>query len=242
MLAIILKKTQVAESGEIVALFSREQGKFRASARAAKSAKSKLAFGLQPLFESDIEITSGRGMPVITGVKVIDAHPGLRESAEGITSGLLAAEFILKATADEQANSALYDLFSSFLKHLSSLGRTSILGESKALWKFVVAALATLGFGVDMQRCVICGAEVANVADDVQFSMRLGGIVCESCAAHAAADAVKISPEARDFFQQSADFSAADVHPAKTAEVRRIAEGFSSYILERDLKASRFVV
>jgi DNA repair protein RecO len=241
MKVIILKKTQVAESGEIVALFSREYGKMRASARAAKSAKSKLAFGLQPLFESDIEIASGRGMGVITGVKVIDAHGGLRESSEGIAAGLLAAEFILKATPDEQPNAALYDLLSQFLKHVSSQGATYMLNDSKAIWKFIASALATLGFGTDMHHCVICGADIQS-QEAVQFSMRLGGVVCTVCSAHAAADSVPLSPAARDFFAQPADFGAADDHPAAAAEVRRIAEGFSAYILERDLKASRFVV
>lgn len=241
MQAIILKKTQVAESGEIVALFSREQGKMRLSARAAKSAKSKLAFGLQPLFESEIEASSGRAMPIITGVKIIDAHAGLRESGEGIAAGLLAAEFILKATADEQANSNLYDLFSAFLKHVSKIGSTYMLGDSKAIWKFMVSGLGALGFGIDMQRCVVCGAALAE-EDEVQFSLRLGGAVCLRCAAHAAADAIPLHPVARNFFAQNVDFDAADLHLASTLEVRKIAESFVAYILERDLKASRFVV
>jgi DNA repair protein RecO (recombination protein O) len=241
MLAIILKKSQIAESGEIVALFSREFGKMRVSARSAKLAKSKLAFGLQPLFESDIEIASGRGMGVITGVKIIDAHAGLRESAEGIVAGLLAAEFILKATPDEQPNTALYDLLSDFLKYVASLSARYMLNDSKAIWKFMMSALAVLGFGADMQRCVICSSDIA-ANEPAQFSMRLGGVVCATCAVHAAADSVMLSPEARDFFAQPANFTQIDEHSAATAEIRRIAEGFSSYILERDLKASRFVV
>jgi DNA repair protein RecO (recombination protein O) len=243
--AIILKKHQFAESNEVITLFSREAGKLRAVAKASKSAKSKLAFGLQPLFKVEIDLAAGKNMQTVTGVKVLQAYAGIRESSTKIAAALSACEFVMKATADEHANQELFDLLDSYLDYLSERAGEN---TNKSLWKFIFLALGSLGFAAQMQDCVICHSPIPP--GNSHFSFRLGGLVCDNCVSRAAADAVNISAEARNFFaadlpshptQSNNIFTTADSHPVLENQVRAIAENYSTHILERELKAPRFL-
>lgn len=245
MQAIILKKHQFAETNEIITLFSREAGKLRAVAKASKSAKSKLAFGLQPLFKVEIDLAAGKNMQTVTGVKVLQAYTGIRESSGKIAAALSACEFVMKATADEHPNSELFDLLDNYLDHLSERSAES---TNKSLWKFIFLALGTLGFAAQMQDCVICHSPIPK--GNSHFSFRLGGLICDDCVTRAAADAVNISAEARDFFATELPanptlsnniFAAADSHPVPENQARAIAENYSTHILERELKAPHFL-
>jgi recombinational DNA repair protein (RecF pathway) len=278
--AIILKKHQFAETNEVITFFSRESGKSRVVAKASKSAKSKLAFGLQPLFLVELDLVSGKNMPTVTGVKVLRTYSGIRESSSKIAAALSACEFILKATADEHPNGDLFDLLNNYLGYLSerapqtetSIIETTVQNQTtnknqttskshitnKSLWKFIFLALGTLGFAAQMRDCVICHKLIPS-QNNSHFSFRLGGLICDSCASRAAADAVRISAATRDFFTQSQTqisqnqnaptqnqtqtniFEEAENHPAAENEVRAIAENYSSYILERELKAPSFL-
>jgi DNA repair protein RecO (recombination protein O) len=246
MRAIILKKTQFAETNEVVAFYSREKGKMRAMARATKSAKSKLAFGLQSLFLTELELVEGRGnAPTITGVKVLDAHAGLRGSSEKIATVFIATELILKATADEQPNEKLFDLFSDFLSYVST---TEFAGDKiKSIWRFIFDLLSLIGFKAQLDECVICGKKIAGETK-LNFSSKLGGVVCSDCFDKiAAVDTVPISESARVTLNSTqlsniAVFEYVDKGSATDKELRILAENFVNYILERDLKAPKFLV
>jgi DNA repair protein RecO (recombination protein O) len=251
--AIILKKHQFAETNEVVTLFSREVGKLRAVAKASKSVKSKLAFGLQQLFKVEIDLAAGKNMQTITGVKVLQAYAGIRESSGKIAAALSACEFVMKATADEHPNSELFDLLNNYLDYLSERpAQTETTAQTqttnKSLWKFIFLALGTLGFAAQMQYCVICHSPIPQ--GNSHFSFRLGGLICDNCVSRVAADAVNIPAAARDFFAavlpasptlNNNIFAAADSHPVPENQVRAIAENYSTHILERELKAPRFL-
>jgi len=246
MRAIILKKTQFAETNEVVAFYSREKGKMRAIAKATKSAKSKLAFGLQSLFLTELELVEGRGnISTITGVKVLDAHAGLRENSEKITTAFIAAELILKATADEQPNEKLFDLFSDFLSYISVMDLAD--NKIKSIWRFIFDLLSLIGFKAQLDECVICGKKISGETK-LNFSSILGGVICPDCFDKiAAVDTIPISENARitlNSIQPSnvAVFEYVDKGPATDKELRLLAENFVNYILERDLKAPKFLV
>ena len=126
MQAIILKKTPFSEANEVVSMFSRELGKVRAVARAVKSPKSKMAFALQPLFLSEIELLPAKNMPSIIGVKQLDTFKNIQNDLNKIYAAMFGAELMLKSTADEQPNEKLFDLYLNFLQHLDrEIGRAS---------------------------------------------------------------------------------------------------------------------
>ncbi len=243
MRAIILKKTPLAENSEIVAMYSREFGKIRGVARAVKLPKSKLAFALQNLFCSEIEIAPSKSMPIITGAKPLAVFRRLREDLEKVKPALYAAELILKSTADEQPNAALFDLLESFYSHLDK----SASGAAHAcVYFFSFSALALAGYAIDARKCASCSREIFN-ADKISFSSHKGGFLCTECAMKFSS-ARAVTPELYKLFADNygQDFSAQDqAFSARAAQknrvqLRAIAKDFAEYILERDLKTSSF--
>src|SRR5665213_380175 len=109
MLAVVLKKNVFAEGSEVVTLYSRDEGKVRAVARSVKSSKSKLSFGLQDLFLSDVEVSVSRrsgSMGTVTGVKPVNTFMHMRESDVAVHLALFATELLLKATPDHEPQPA----------------------------------------------------------------------------------------------------------------------------------------
>ncbi len=119
MQAFILKKTQFGETNEVITFYSREQGKFRAAAKAVKSPKSRLAFALQPLYLTEIDLLPAKNMPLVIGVKQIGSFKNISQNLNAVYPAMYATEILLRSTADEQPNPELFDLYKSFLNHLN---------------------------------------------------------------------------------------------------------------------------
>lgn len=237
--AIILKKNIFSEGNEIVTMYSRELGKVRGVARAVKKIQSKLAFGLQSLFYSKVEIAQGRGKLMIIGAKPINTFLRLRENLNAINAALFGAEVLLKATADEQSNIELFDYFLKYLEHLDQEA-----AAPHACWNFFgLHVLALTGYKLNMASCAACGSGLSVADPQFFFSNRKGGFICSNCAqrtadSKAASSALytalaKLKPE---------DFTEQDAAQVPKSELSSLALSFMQHILERDFKSSRYLV
>ncbi len=146
MQAFILKKTQFGETNEVVTLYSRDQGKFRAVAKAVKSPKSRLAFALQPLYLTDVELLPSKNMQLIVGVKQVSSFKNINENLGAIYPAMYATEILLKSTADEQPNSELFDLYKKFLEHLDS---SAAQPDHLCVDSFALKAMALNGYALN---------------------------------------------------------------------------------------------
>lgn len=267
MHSIILKKSPFAEGNEVVTLYTREAGKVRGVARSVKFFKSRLAFGLQELFYSDLDLARTKNIFSIIGARPINAFRNLRESEANINQSLHATELILKSTADEQPNQKLFDYYLSFLKHLDQ----SRHAAHPCLDFFVLKVLALVGYGINLKFCAVCGDRLADSGGDgggdggadasgggpagasagagvatsqQYFSGRLCGFVCANCARTKVYDHKKIPEAAYSFLLDNfdLDFDNQDTNPRISSQLHYVAESFATHILERDLKSSRFLL
>jgi DNA repair protein RecO (recombination protein O) len=236
MQAIILKKSVFFEGNEIVVMYTRDNGKLRAVARSVKSAKSKLAFGLQTLFHSDVELTMGKKMPTITGVRTIDTFMNFRERLEVSYLAFFASELILKSTVDEEPNPALFDFFLSYLKHLDQEE-----GEHFCLSAFVFQVLTLNGYGITADKCAVCEKGLGEESL-LSFSNRKSGFLCQECTARTS-DARTVSKNSwqfcsiNEFLEQ--DRSLLPVGDKQA--LGKVAQDFATYILERNLNAAKYI-
>lgn len=246
MQAVILKKNLFSEGNEIITLYSREFGKVRGVARSVKSPKSKLAFALQNLFYIEAELAPSKNLSVIKGARTIEVFKNIRDDLLKVNYALYAAELILKCTADEQPNALLFDLLINFLRHLDQ--DPDIKNHCCADF-FIFEALALCGYKIEPKTCVLCQRMVAMPGEDVFFSSAKGGFICNQCASKFAA-LHKIKPEVYSLFleyydkrfkEQDVACMALDKWQICAGEMHKLAMDFSSYILERDLKAGQFL-
>lgn len=234
MQAIILKKNIFSEGNEIITMYSRELGKIRAVAKAVKSPKSRLSFGLQNLFLTDVDVLISKKLSTIKGVKALETFPNIYSDEQNILLALYATEIILKSTPDEEKNENLFDLYLNFLRHLNTRQDS---GHGPCADVFVLEALAESGYALSVEKCAVCGRHVDGA--EAHFSNRNGGLICAECA-RKVTDARPVSELAAAILRQTppADFCSADSSGVNGAELHKLADNFAAYILERDLNAS----
>ena len=238
MKAIILKKNLFSEGNEILTMYTRELGKVRAVARSVKSPKSKLAYALQTLFFTELEMLPNKKLAAITGVKPLDVFQNIYANPQKVAYAMYATEVLLKSTADEEENTEIFDLFLELLRHVD---RSKHL-KHVCVDIFVLELLALSGYALTVHSCVLCAKKLT---EDISFSNRKGGFVCKDCALKVS-DASRVSEPVYLLIAKHAnlkstqeDFEEIDNGALEFAgEVHRITESFAKHILERDLNTS----
>ncbi len=236
MRAIVLKKSVFGEGSEIVTMFSEELGKLRAVARAVKSPKSRLAFGLHNFFLSEVELLPAKQLAAIIGARPLETFKNIRNDLNKISAAMLAAEVVLKATADEQANRELFNLLLEYFRHLDSCKAAG----HKCLYAFALRAMALTGYALSFGACSFCAKELSGRI--IYFSARKGNFLCAACAAKSSA-AREVPAELYQLLRQSFsdNFESIDAMPASASELRLLVETFVSSILERNLNAAAYL-
>lgn len=240
MKAIILKKNLFSEGSEIITFYTRDFGKIKAVARSVKSARSKLAFALQSLFYSEIELSSRSGklatLSPISGVRPIETFKRLRKDNSRVFRALHATELILKSTADEQPNPDLFDEYLGYLTHLNEYP----LEHKGCADVFTLRALGHVGYTVQFSKCLVCSKGL-EPGSGIYFSNRKGGLLCEECASKSA-DAKRISSELAKALAQPLSYEQWDQGNMPSSELHNLAESFAKHILERDLNAGKYLL
>lgn len=248
MQGVILKKSVFSEGSEIVVLYTEDLGKVRAVARSIKSSKSKLAFALQSLFLSDVDLAPSRSksnLYTITGVKSLEAFQSIREDLKKAYAGFYAAELVMKATPEEERNSGIFDLLVSYLKHLDQEHQSFFKEEHgyPCVDVFTLKVLAESGYAIRLDNCVSCSATLKD--QNVEFSSRRGGFLCPLCAektTDTSFDALGVRKFLSENIRKS--FNELDNTKLSLADqtvLHNLAQSYAKYILERNLNAAKYL-
>jgi DNA repair protein RecO (recombination protein O) len=235
MQAIILKKNIFSEGNEIITMYTRELGKVRAVARSIKSPKSKLSYGLQGLFHTDVDILLSKQLSTIKGVKALNTFTNIYSNEKKILLAFYAVEIILKSTADEEPNEQLFDLFLNFLSHLDQSNREN----HPCADIFVLNALALNGYALNYDKCAMCGKDLL---EEVYFSNRKSGFVCAECG-EKSTDGKRVSKNLYSALTTSPDldYESLDQQRFDSSELHKLTESFATHILERNLNAAGYL-
>jgi DNA repair protein RecO (recombination protein O) len=248
MQGVILKKSVFSEGNEIVVIYTEELGKVRAVARAVKSSKSKLAFALQSLFLSDIDLSPSRSksnLYTITGDKSIEAFQGIRADLKKAYAGFYAAELVMKSTPEEEPNPGIFNLLVGYLKHLDQEHAATNSEELSYPCNdvFTLKVLGESGYAIRLDNCVSCSAALKD--QDVEFSSRRGGFLCPLCA-EKTTDTSFDALGTRKFLSENMDKSFDELDKVKISladqtVLHNLAQGYARYILERNLNAAKYL-
>lgn len=230
-IAVILKKQPFGEGDEIISVYTQQSGKLRFLAKSVKAQKSKLQQSLQALFLVRLKTAGGR-LPKIISAEPVAVFANLRASLPATLAAIYACETVMKFTADEQPNQALFLALKNFLYFLDgkNLSEDSL---NLGLAKFKINLLKALGLNVS----VPAGARPAAV----YFSNRHGGFCF-----HQESDSVPVSPECFLLFFGLAgrpEFEAALAagSQAALAELQVLLSGFVEFQLEREVRSEKYL-
>jgi DNA repair protein RecO (recombination protein O) len=172
--AVVIGSFPLGESDRVVTFFSREYGKVRGVARAARRPRSRFSGALE-LFTLGQLVFFDTGRSDLLRVDHFDVlRPlaRLRDDLDRLGHASWLVECVNRLTADRDPNVALYGLLTRSLRamEVARPGRVAVY--------FVARALDVLGHRPRLDACTECG----RPAPFPRARLGEGGLVCDGCA------------------------------------------------------------
>jgi DNA repair protein RecO (recombination protein O) len=172
--AVVIGSFALGESDRVVTFFSREHGKVRGVARAARRPRSRFTGALELFTVGELVFfdTGKSDLLRIDHFDVVRPLARLREDLDRLGHASWIIECVGRLTADRDPHVALYALLTRSLRAMESApaGRVAIC--------FVARCLDVLGYRPRLDRCVECGTR----APFPRARLDEGGLVCDECA------------------------------------------------------------
>jgi len=246
--ALILAVSDYSETSQIVTLFTEHNGKLRALAKGSKRPKSPFGGPIDrlQLVQAVFSVRAPGGLGLLTELVQRETFPGLRANLRNFYASSYAAELVIAATADLDPNPDLFRILADTFRRLSSTAESDIL-----LFRFEVRLLGLLGLRPPLDQCVVCHRS-RGPARGGFFSPPAGGLLCRQCAqvppdaAGRQPAAFKVAGKALDallFLAAAGDDELGRVRlaAATAADMRRLLAAHWQYVLDRPLRAARWV-
>ena len=178
--AVVIGRRALGESDRLVEFYTRDFGKVRGVAKAARRPRSRFLAALEPLTLGVLVFfDTGRSELVrVDHFDILDPFVRVREHLERLGRGAWTVECLARLSADRDPNAALFGLLVRSLRALEA----GICPARVAIC-FGVRAVDLLGHRPRIDRCVECGR--AYPFQDAVLDVEAGGLVCVPCGARA---------------------------------------------------------
>ncbi|TAK88800.1 DNA repair protein RecO [Patescibacteria group bacterium] len=168
---IIIGRHNFGEADRIIVLITPERGVIRAVAKGVRRIKSKLAGHLELFSESDLMLTEGRNLDIITSAR-LQSHLKIGDNYDAMRLAYLVAEMTNRLSGEGE-HPALFDLMHDTLKEIPANPDTVT-----ELW-FKLRLLDQLGYRPELDGCVVCHG--AKSHRNYGLSVEHGGIIGDGC-------------------------------------------------------------
>jgi DNA repair protein RecO (recombination protein O) len=185
--AVVIGSFPLGESDRLVTFFSRDFGRVRGVARAARRIKSRFGGSLE-LFTLGTLVFFDTGRSELVRIDHFDVtHPfaPLREDLGRLGEAAWVVEIVARTTGERDRQPALYGLLVRTLKAMEAAPRPPRVAAC-----FGVRCLDLLGHRPRLDRCVECG----RVYPFPRPALGEGGVLCEACGHRPGAGSVPVSP------------------------------------------------
>jgi DNA repair protein RecO (recombination protein O) len=235
--AIVIRQRDLGEADRIVIFYTRERGKLSAVAKGIKRPRSKLAGSLQLFTHAKVQLAAGRSLEVATQAEATDVFYHLRDDMARYAHASYAAELLDALTDEGLPEEDLFDLLLETLRALEAGGDPATIARA-----FELKLLDQLGYGVELEVCVGCGAKIAGEGQG--FSVAHGGVMCSRCTG--AQGGTALSGRALQALRELLVLPMAEVakrrlSAAAREELERLLRPFVDYRLERPLRSAVFL-
>lgn len=176
--AVVIGSFPLAESDRIVSFFSRDHGKIRGVARAARRMRSRFGSALELLTLGELVFFDG-GRSDLVQIDHFDiVHPfeALRGDLQRLGHAAWIVECVGRLTADRDPNAAVYGLLIRALRSVEGGA-----APRRAATVFGLRCVDALGHRLRVDACVACGERAVGGAG-VVIDVEGGGLTCPACA------------------------------------------------------------
>ena len=236
--ALLLDVFDLHDQDRIVTLLTRERGKVRGVARAARRKYSRFAGQLQPLAKVRVVWfeKSGSELVRLSSVDLIRTADALVQGLEGILLAGYLAEHMLEFAQENEESDHLFRLLDSTTEALLSGVDFDLATRFFEAWILRLAGI----FPAPLH-CPECGDEVGEIA---WMPAGAEGLFCAKCG-EPAPGANRVSAGAVDFLRRIGSTSLRRLHAAGGAtsgvldEVAELTARVRRTFLQRELKSHR---
>ncbi|MEX2146633.1 MAG: DNA repair protein RecO [Candidatus Rokuibacteriota bacterium] len=184
--AVVIGSFPLGESDRVVTFYSRELGKVRGVAKAARRMKSRFSGALE-LFTQGELVLFDTGRSDLVRIDHFDVgHPfqRVRGDLERLGQASWMVECVTRLTADRDRHPALYGLLVRSLRAMEDSSMPAWIAIC-----FAARCLDALGHRPRLDRCTECAKPYPFPAARLDE----GGIVCEGCAAHGGGTPISVA-------------------------------------------------
>jgi DNA repair protein RecO (recombination protein O) len=234
--AVVIGSFPIGESDRVVTFFSRDFGRVRGVAKAARRLRSRFGGALE-LFTLGQLVFFDTGRSELVRVDHFDvSHPfaALRENLETLGEAAWMVEVVARTTGERDRQPALYGLLVRALRAMEATTRPPRVAVC-----FGVRCLDVLGHRPRLERCVECG----RAYPFPRPSLAEAGVVCEAC--RGGTDAVAVAPATVAAFARlrAARWEDAIAAPVGRAgpELRAVLDTYLSRLIGQPTRTGRFI-
>jgi DNA repair protein RecO (recombination protein O) len=192
--SIILSKIDIGETDRLYFAYTKEAGKIRAKAIGVKKPNAKLAGNLEPLTNSEIFLARGRGRGNITGAIVLNNFSAIKFDILTTQKIFYVFGIFNRLITEEEKDEKIFKLLLGYLEVMDGLASEKNVHKLDIVTLgFLFKLLLSLGYGIEAEKCVICGSKLEP--KDNYFNAEMGGVVCPKCNS-SLSKKIRISPDA----------------------------------------------
>jgi DNA repair protein RecO (recombination protein O) len=178
--ALLLKRVEYGEADLVLTLFTERYGRVSALARAARKSSKRFGGALEPMhtLELGLEERPKSELFMLREARIAVARTGLIGSLSRLETAGRALSWVRRAAPPRTPEPELWQAISELLDRLALA--TDDEEPKRLLAAAGLRILATLGWGIDFERCVRCGKECPP-GQVALVDPKHGGLVCRAC-------------------------------------------------------------
>ena len=225
----ILKQQDLSEADLLLTFFSSEAGKVRFVVKSAKKLTSKLSGRMQATAQIRVALVGNGSLQKVIGAEILESFPEVLNSQEKIHVLFSMQELVLRALADDQVNTGIFDLYTEILRQLNTCENHQSI---QLLARFYIFGLLSLGFSPRL-----LAGPPTELPENLYLSFSDGKFMLESLATSDR----QISAQVYELYQEILkNNSNPQTDNLVYSELTRLLSDFTGYMIERELKSAQF--
>jgi len=176
----VLKRVEYGESDLVLTLFTEAYGRISALARGARKSRRRFSGTLEPMhtLELALEERPKSELFMLRDARIATPRTALTGSLGRLEAAGTALSWVRRSAPPRTPEPELWAALEALLDRLGS--REEALSPRLLLAAAGLRILATLGWGLDLERCVRCGKECPP-GQVALVDPTHGGLVCRAC-------------------------------------------------------------
>jgi DNA repair protein RecO (recombination protein O) len=214
--ALVVRTVEFGEADVIVTLVTEQLGKVGAIARGVRRGSKRMGGSLEPVHTIAVHLEDkGGDLATLKEARVVRVRGGVLRSLQALEAAGMALRWARHAfpprTPEPQGWRVLLDLLDVLDQETAA--------PRRELARAGFGMLTALGYGLELDRCVVCGRE-CPVSKAACIDPARGGLVCRSCGGASTV----LSPEAREAARALGEGRTADVSDTHAESILAIVD------------------